>query len=67
MCFPYKNKNNNWILSNNKAQEENEAREMSIIYGCQDGLVAMHNAGLTLTAAMATLIQVRSTTIPLSV
>lgn len=41
-----------------KAQEESEAHEMSILYGCQDGLVAMHKAGLTLSAAMATLIQV---------
>lgn len=31
---------------------------MGILYGCQDGLVAMHKAGLTLSAAMAQLIQV---------
>lgn len=30
---------------------------MGILYGCQDGLVAMHKAGLTLSAAMARLIQ----------
>ncbi len=42
-----------------KAQEESEAHEMSILYGCQDGLVAMHKAGLTLSAAMAQLIQVK--------
>lgn len=58
VCSNLKNKNNNWISSTEKAQEENEAREMSILYGCQDGLVAMHKAGLTLSAAMAQLIQV---------
>lgn len=36
---------------------------MGIIYGCQEGLVAMHKAGLTLSAAMATLIQVGLTII----
>lgn len=43
-----------------KAQEESEAHEMSILYGCQDGLLAMHKAGLTLSAAMTSLIQVQS-------
>lgn len=47
------------VSSHEKAQEENEANEMSILYGCQDGLVAMHKAGLTLSAAMAQLIQVQ--------
>ncbi|UXI18118.1 arginine-tRNA ligase [Sarcoptes scabiei] len=47
-------------LRRQQAQEENEAREMGILYGCQDGLVAMHKAGLTLSAAMARLIQNQS-------
>lgn len=61
-----KTKSNRWISSTEKAQEESEAREMSILYGCQEGLVAMHKAGLTLSAAMAQLIQVgcdRTTTV----
>ena len=56
--FVSKTKSNHSVSSTEKAQEENEAREMSILYGCQDGLVAMHKAGLTLSAAMAQLIQV---------
>ena len=57
--FVPKTKSNHLVSSTEKAQEENEAREMGVIYGCQDGLVAMHKAGLTLSAAMAHLIQVR--------
>ncbi|XP_075589558.1 doublesex- and mab-3-related transcription factor A2 [Dermatophagoides farinae] len=48
-------------LRRQQAQEENEAHEMGILYGCQDGLVAMHKAGLTLSAAMAQLMQHQTT------
>ena len=39
-----------------QAQEENEARELSVLYGCHEGIMAMHRAGLTFSAAMSHLL-----------
>lgn len=42
-------------LRRQQAQEENEARELGMLYGAHDALLAMHSAGLTFSAAMSQL------------
>lgn len=45
-------------LRRQQAQEENQAKELSVIYGCQDNIAAMHEAGLTFSEALSRIMQV---------
>lgn len=45
-------------LRRQQAQEENEARDLSLLYGCHEGIMTLHRQGLTFTEAMARMMQV---------